>query len=150
MIEGFEVLFHGRKVEGLVSVQEFKGGVLVIGVVPGVVSEFDEGERVGPGFGVDRAKDREVRFDFLIDPFGCSIRLRVESGRGGAFDSHQVEAGLEAFGHELGVSVRDDLVQVTEPSKELLEDEIACLLGQDGLLARREDDPLGEAMVNDD
>jgi hypothetical protein len=66
VIKSFEVLFYGGEVgfschsrdgQGLVSIQEFEGGILPVGMISGVMGEFDEGEGVGPGFGIDRAKD---------------------------------------------------------------------------------------------
>jgi hypothetical protein len=91
VIEGFEALLYGREVglsccggngRGLVPVQDFEGGVLSISVVSRVMGEFDEGERVGPGLGVDGAEDRKVGLDLLIYPFGRPICLGVEGGGG--------------------------------------------------------------------
>jgi hypothetical protein len=42
------------------------------------MGKFYKGEQVGPGFGVDRAENGQIGFDFLINPFGCSIILGME------------------------------------------------------------------------
>jgi hypothetical protein len=158
VIKVFKVLFYGGEVgfsccggdgRGLISVQEFEGGILAVGVISRVMCKFDEGERVGPGFGVNGAKDGEVGFDFLVYPFGRSIRLGMECGGGRGLDPHQVQACLKALSHESGVSVGDDLVRATKPGEELLKDKVSRLFGRDGLLARRENDSFGEAMVHD-
>ena len=44
------------------------------------MSEFGVGDVVGPGSGVVSTEDSEVHFDFLVYPFGFSIRLGVIGG----------------------------------------------------------------------
>jgi hypothetical protein len=96
VIEGLEALFYrgeidfpqrGGDSQGLVPIQEFKGGVLSIGVVLGVVGEFYKGERIRPGFRIYGTEDQEICFDFLIDPFGSSVCLGVDS------DHHRFPTG---------------------------------------------------------
>jgi hypothetical protein len=59
----------------LVAIEKFEGGVESVSMLTGIVGKFYEGEEFGPGLGVDRAENGQIRFDFLIDSFGCSVSL---------------------------------------------------------------------------
>jgi hypothetical protein len=133
----------------LVAIKRFKGGVESIGMLARVVSKFYEGEQFGPGFRINGTEDRQIGLNLLVDSFGCPIGFGVERGGWRALDSHQSESFLEAIGHETGISVRDDFVGSSESSQEMTEDEISYSLSQESLGAWDEDDPLGEAVIND-
>jgi hypothetical protein len=51
-----------------------------VSVLTGIVGEFHEGEKFGPDFWVNRTENGQVSFDFLVDPFGCSIGLGMKRG----------------------------------------------------------------------
>ena len=45
-----------------------------------IVSEFSMGDVIGPRYRVIPTEDLKVSFDFLVYPFGFSIRLGVVGG----------------------------------------------------------------------
>ena len=74
------------------------------------MGEFHGADGFVPGFGVWRAVDSNVGFNFLIEAFCCSITLWSVSCHKIQFDSQEFKEFLEWFGSKSWVSVRDDTV----------------------------------------
>ena len=55
---------------GFIAHHEVKRRLVGDGMRAVIVSEFSVGDVIGPGSGVVSTEDSEVRFDFLVYPFG--------------------------------------------------------------------------------
>jgi len=84
--EGFHLLFRSRgicllkrqgDIFGFIPHHEVERGLFHGGVNLLIMAELHEGIELFPRFGVVRAEDSEIDFQFLVDPFCLSIGLRV-------------------------------------------------------------------------
>ena len=72
---------------GLVSVDEFEGGVLCARGKSQIDCEFCSGQVISPVVLALVAEDAKVLFDFLVHSFGFTIALRVVSRGKACFDA---------------------------------------------------------------
>ena len=94
----------------MISEHDLEGGVNAVCVLSAVMNEFEDWEMCGPVGQIRYAIDGKVGFDFLVETFCGSIRLRVEGGRHGRLDSEGFHEFLKDLGGETGVVIGDQLV----------------------------------------
>ena len=135
---------------GFISHHEIEWQLVGNGVRVVVVHEFCMGDFVSPGGRVRSTKDPQIGFDFLVDLFCFSIRLRVVgSGEGKVI----VEEFPEFFGEnggELWTTIRDNLVIESKVEVDLVEKEGGDLFCGDCFLGRAENYPFNKPMIDHD
>ena len=117
-----------------------------VGVV--VIYEFCMGNFVSPGSGVRFTEDPQIDFNFLVDSFHFSIRLRVV---GSGERKVIVEEFPEFFGKgrgELWTMIRDDLVIESKAEVDLVEKEGGNLFCSDCFLGEAENYPFSKPIVD--
>ena len=113
-----------------------------------IMSELSMGDVIGPGSGVISTEDSEVRFDFLVHPFGFPIRLGVVSGGKGKVVFQEFSQFSSKEGGKLGASIGDDFVIKTKAKVYFVEKECSNAFGGDIFLCRAENHPLSKPMVD--
>ena len=115
-----------------------------------IVSKFSLGDIISPRSGVVPAEDPKVHLNFLIYPFGFSIRLGVVGGGEGEVVFQEFPEFSSEGGSTLGASVRDDFVIEAEAEVYFVEEECSDAFGSDVFLCRAENHPLSKPMVDHD
>ena len=95
------------------------------------MSEFCMGDVIGPGSGIIPTEDPKVSFDFLVYPFGFSVRLGVVGGGERQVIFQEFSEFMSEGGSELGASVRDDFVVEAEAKVYFVEKECGNAFGSD-------------------
>ena len=114
------------------------------------MSKFGVRNVVGPRSGVVSTKDSKVHFNFLVYPFGFSVRLRVVGSRERKIIFQELSEFSSEEGCELGALVGDDLIIETETEVDFVEKECGNAFGGDVLLCGTKNHPLSKPMVDHD
>ena len=112
------------------------------------MSEFSVGNVVGPRSRIVSTKDSKVHFNFLVYPFGFSVRLRVVGSRERKIIFQELSEFSSKGGCELGAPVGDDLIIETETEVDFVEKECGNAFSGDVLLCGTENHPLSKPMLN--
>src|SRR5258705_11217624 len=84
------------------------------GVNTGVVGEFREGEEFSPIILMHRGVGAEVLFEFLVNTFGLTVRLRMVGGGQGLINPQRGTKRSGEFGGELSPTVGDEFTWETK------------------------------------
>ena len=112
------------------------------------MGEFGMGNVICPGSRVIPTEDPKVCFDFLVYPFGFSIRLRVVGSGERKIIFQELSEFSSEGGCKLGVLVGDDFVIETKMQVDFVEKECSNTFGGDVFLCGTENHPLSKPMVN--
>ena len=115
-----------------------------------VVCEFCVGDFVSPGSRVRSAEDPQVGFNFLVDLFYFSIRLRVVGDREGKVIVKKFSKFFGEGRGKLWATIRDDLVIEPEMEIDLVEKKGGNPFCGDHFLGGAKNYPLCKPVVNHD
>jgi len=96
------------------------------------------------------AKDPKVGFQFLINPFGLAISLRVVGSRKSNVIGKESGQFLCKGRGKLWTMVQDDFVVETKAGEDIFEKQSSNTSGIDGFGTRDENHPLYKPMVDHD
>ena len=99
-----------------------------------IVGEFGMGDVIGPRSRVVPTEDPKVHFDFLVYPFGFSVRLRVVGSGEGKVVLQEFSKFLSEGGCELKALVRDNFVVEAKAEVYFVEKECCYPFGSDVFL----------------
>ena len=115
-----------------------------------IVAELHEGVQLMPRFGVVRAEDPEVNFEFLIYSFSFSVGLGMVSGTSECFYSKKSHDFAEYLGGELWASVGEEGVGEAKAFEHVFDVIQGRLGGVNCLVTRDRDYPLSRSVVDND
>ena len=116
-----------------------KRGLRSRGVGADVVGKFGGREVRSPVVLSDRGVSTEILFEFLINSFRLTIRLRVISRRKGLIDIQQRTKVTGECGGELGAAIRDEFTGKTEVFPDVIAIEGSRAVSGDGGVTRGKD-----------
>ena len=95
----------------MISEHDFKGGVNAICVFSAIVNKLEDREMCRPVGRIRYTIDGKVGFDFLVETFCGSIRLRMEGSGHRRLDSKGFHEFLKDLRGETGVTIGNQLVR---------------------------------------
>ena len=110
--------------------------------------EFCMGNFVSPESRVRSTEDPQIGFNFLVDLFHFSVRLRVVGSREGKVIVKKFPEFFGKGGGKLWTKIKDDLVIESEVEVDLVEKEDGDPFCSDYFLGGAENYPLCKPMVN--
>ena len=135
---------------GFVAHYEGKGGGVGNGMGGGVVCEFRHGKEFGPFRRLISGEDPKISFQFLVDPFGFAVGLRViGGGKGDIIVKKAGEFSCEGGG-KLGAPIGDYSFVEAEAREDVLEKDLGDVRRGGGFVARAENYPLRKTVVYHD